>query len=617
MALKEKEIKFLSLRVIIVINVLILIAILAKYQLFDPFYSVKANATTLIQKNIEPERGLFYDRKGKILVINYPAHDLYVTYKNIKPDFDTAKFCNLLKISKETFKENLEKDWSSNTYSKSVPFVFLKNIEPETFLSFQENIFQFPAFTPYLRSVREYPKPNGAHFLGYMSEVKKSDIESSDGEYRLGDYIGVSGLEKQYENYIKGSKGVQFVLRDKLGQEVGAYLNGELDRNAEAGADLILGVDIDLQSYCEELLKDKAGSIVALDPSSGEILCLASSPNYNPNLLSVNRNRGRDYAYLLLDSTKPLFDRSASAVYPPGSIFKPILALIALQEQVLFKNTAHSCKGAYYYKTVSYGCHTHPYPYNVSVALEHSCNTFFIQTFRDLIEKNGFNKPKEGLDILTRYLGYFGLGKPLFSDVATENGGFIPTSEYYSRLYKTDNWRSTYIISVGIGQGELQLTTLQMANLAAVIANRGYYITPHLVKGFNHGDNIIPENIITKHIIPIDKQYYDPVIDGMEKAVKSGTATKAFYYPIPICGKTGTSQNPHGEDHSVFFAFAPRVNPKIALAVYIENAGWGGNVAAPIGSLVIEKYLHDTISSGRKYLEKNMIDLKIKPIKRK
>ncbi|NOT37798.1 MAG: penicillin-binding protein 2 [Saprospiraceae bacterium] len=617
MADKEKKNLFLSLRIVIVIIIVILISLLAKFQLFDPFYSVKANATTLIQKNIEPERGLFYDRKGKILVINYPTYDLYVTYKNIKPGFDTVKFCNLLNISKKVFIENLDKDWSSNMYSKSVPFVFLKNIEPETFLRFQENIFQFPAFTPYVRSVREYPRPHGAHFLGYMSEVKKSDIEQSKGEYRLGDYIGVNGLEKQYENYIRGYKGVQFVLRDKLGQEVGSYQNGILDRNAEAGADLILGVDMDLQAYCESLLQNKAGSIVAIEPSTGEILSLASSPNYNPNLLSINRNRGRDYAYLLLDSTKPLFDRSASAVYPPGSIFKPILALVALQEQVLFKNTAHSCNGAYYYKTVSYGCHHHPYPNNVSVALEHSCNSFFIQTFRDLIEKNGFNKPKEGLDILTRYLGHFGLGKPLYSDVATENGGFIPTSEYYSRLYKTNNWRSTYIISVGIGQGELQLTTLQMANLAAIIANKGFYITPHLVKGFNHLNSEIPENIRTKYIIPIDKHHYEPVIEGMENAVKSGTATKAFNYHIPICGKTGTSQNPHGDDHSVFFAFAPRENPKIALAVYIENAGWGGNVAAPIGSLVIEKYLHDTISASRKYLEKNMIDLKINPNKKR
>ncbi|MCC6816529.1 MAG: penicillin-binding protein 2 [Saprospiraceae bacterium] len=588
-----------------------------KLQLLDAYYSDKAKATTLIQKTIEPARGLFYDRNGKILVINYPAYDLYVTYKQLNSNFDTIKFCRLLNITKETFVQNLDKDWSSNMYSKSVPFIFQKNIEPETFLRFQENLFEFPAFSTYLRSVREYPYPYGAHFLGYMSEVKKSDIENSGGEYKLGDYIGVNGLEKQYEDYIKGYKGVQFVLRDKLGQQVGSYLNGALDKNAEAGSDLILGIDIELQKFCETILKNKSGSIVALDPSSGEILALVSSPNFDPNLLSVNRNRGRDYAHLLLDSSKPLFDRSSSAMYPPGSIFKPVLALIAQQEKVLYENTSHSCKGAYFYKTVSYGCHQHPAPYSISVALQHSCNSYFIQTFRDLIEKNGFNKPQEGLDILTRYLGYFGLGKPLYSDVATENGGFIPTSEYYSRLYKTNNWRSTYIISVGIGQGELQLTTLQMANLAAIISNRGYYYTPHLVRGFNHGEYQLPENLRTKYEIPINKKYYEPVIDGMEKAVSAGTARKAYFAPITICGKTGTSQNPHGEDHSVFFAFAPKYKPQIALAVYIENAGWGGDVAAPIGSLVIEKYLNDSISDSRKLLEQDMINYKIKTKKPK
>ncbi len=611
MPAQDKKNRYIIIKGVLILMACILISVLAKFQLFTRDYITKANTTTLIQKTLDPARGLFYDRKGRILVINYPAYDLYVTYKNIQKDMDTTKFCELLEISKETFVQNLQKDWSSKMYSKSVPFIFLKNIEPEILLKFQENLFQFPAFQPVLRSVREYPEPYGAHFLGYMSEVKRSDIDQSDGEYKIGDYIGVSGLEKQYEEYIKGQKGVQFVLRDKLGQEVGSYLNSTLDKKAESGSDLMISIDIELQKYAEKLMKGKLGSIVAIEPKSGEILALVSSPNFNPNLLSVNRNRGRDYAYLLLDSTKPLFDRSASAVYPPGSIFKPILALIAQQEGVLQFNTSHPCTGAYYYKTISYGCHNHPAPSNISIALQHSCNAYFIQTFRDLIEIHGFNKPKEGLDILTKYLGYFGLGKPLYSDVSTENGGFIPSSEYYSKLYKTNNWRSTYIISVGIGQGELQLTTLQMANLAAIIANRGYYITPHLLKQFSNEQIAIPENLRTKHIIPIESRYYEPVIEGMEKAVRAGTATKAYYPQVSICGKTGTSQNPHGEDHSVFFAFAPRENPKIALAVYIENAGWGGDVAAPIGSLMIEKFLQDTVS--RLDLEKNMIDLVIKP----
>ena len=267
-----------------------------------------------------------------------------------------------------------------------------------------------------------------------------------------------------------------------------------------------------------------------------------------------------------------------------------------MQEGVLTENTPHACTGAYYYRNVSYGCHHHPSPYNLSVALQHSCNSYFIETFRNLIEIKGFDKPKIGLDILSKYLGKFGLGKPLESDLSTENGGFIPTSDYYSRLYKTDNWRSTYIISVGIGQGELQLTTLQMANLAAILANHGYYYVPHLVKQFGNAEKAIPERFRTKITVPINKKYFESVINGMELAVNSGTATLAYNPEISICGKTGTSQNPHGEDHSVFFAFAPKINPKIALAVYVENAGWGGAIAAPIASLIIEKYLKGKIS---------------------
>ena len=359
---------------------------------------------------------------------------------------------------------------------------------------------------------------------------------------------------------------------------------------------MMLSIDVELQKYGEELMKHKVGSIVAIEPSSGEILAAVSSPNFDPNLFSFNPNRGRDYAYLLKDTLKPLFDRSASAIYPPGSIFKPILALIAMQEGVLNENTPHACTGAYYYKNVSYGCHRHPSPYNLSVALQHSCNSYFIETFRDLIEIKGFDKPKIGLDLLSKYLGKFGLGKPLESDLSTENGGFIPTSDYYSRLYKTDNWRSTYIISVGIGQGELQLTTLQMANLAAILANQGHYYAPHLIKQFSKTNQTIPERFRTKIEIPIHKKYYEPVINGMELAVSSGTATLAYNPEISICGKTGTSQNPHGEDHSVFFAFAPKINPKIAIAVYVENAGWGGAIAAPIASLIIEKYLKGKIA---------------------
>lgn len=591
--------------IILSIGFLICIGTLAKFQLFDPYYLNRANATTLNQKTIYPARGLFYDRNGKLLVINYPAYDIYATYRDIPPNFDTTEFCQLLGIDLDFFKVNLEKDWSSGKYSKSVPFVFLKNVESRTYLKFQENLYKFRGFSGALRAIREYPEPYGAHFLGYLGEVNRDDLEKTGGNYKSGDYLGISGLEKQYEHQLRGVKGVNFVIKDKLGRDVGAFEKGNLDRQAQSGKDLLLGIDIELQKYGELLMKNKLGSIVAIEPETGEILCLVSSPNYNPNLLNFSKQRGRNYANLLRDTLKPLFDRSAGAVYPPGSIFKPVLALAAMQEGVLHEYTGHTCSGAYYYKNVSYGCHPHPAPNKLVTAIQHSCNSYFIQSFRDLIEIKGFNKPKEGLDILVRYLGYFGLGKPLDSDVSTENSGFIPTSDFYSRMYKTDRWRSTYIISVGIGQGELQLTTLQMANLAAIIANRGYYFVPHLLKSYVDSPEPLPAEYTTKHTIPVDRKHFIPVIEGMELCVNSGTATKAYDKNLVICGKTGTSQNPHGDDHSVFFAFSPKVNPKIAIAVYVENAGWGGEVAAPIASLMIEKYLRDSII--RNDLEDKMI----------
>lgn len=592
---EKKYIRFQLIKGILLLFVTILIVTLAKIQLFNPHYSSKASSITLNQNLIYPSRGLLYDRNGKILVINYPTYDLYANYKSISPEMDTALFCNLLKIDKERFITGLNKDWKSGKYSKSVPFIFIKSIPPEIFLPFKENLFRFPGFTSELRSIRGYPEPHGANFLGYISEVTQDDIEASDGLYRPGDYIGCAGLEKYYEDDIRGINGVEFILKDNLGREVGSYENGKLNRKAISGKDIQLSIDLELQRYGDSLMQHKVGGIVAIEPSTGEILCQITSPTFDPNLMSVHNNRGLAYSYLLRDSLKPLFDRSANAKYPPGSIFKPILALIAMQEGVLNENTSHPCSGAYYYRNVSYGCHIHPSPYNLQIALQHSCNAYFIQVFRDLIEIKGFTKPQFGLDLLGKYLTAFGLGRPLYSDVATESSGSIPTSEYYTRLYKTDQWRSTYFVSVGIGQGELELTTLQMANLAAIIANKGFYYTPHLIKTFDNGNYLIPEKFRQPNKVPVDEKHFKPIINGMEMAVRSGTAFKAFFSEINICGKTGTSQNPHGEDHSVFFAFAPKENPKIAIAVYVENAGWGGEVAAPMASLMIEKYLNGTI----------------------
>lgn len=604
--LQEKKIvRYQIIKGILWVMTFVLVFALAKIQLFNPQYSAKASSITLNQNIIYPSRGLIYDRNGKILVINYPTYDLYATYNSIRKEMDTALFCKLLKIDKSRFESAFNKDWKSGKYSKSVPFIFLKSIPPEVFLPLKENLFRFPGFSSELRSIRGYPEPHGANFLGYISEVTQNDIVQGEGNYRPGDYIGCTGLEKYYEDQLRGENGIEFILKDHLGREVGLYENGQLNRAAVSGYDMQLSIDLELQRYGDSLMQHKVGGIVAIEPSTGEILCQVTAPTFDPNLMSVHNNRGYAYSFLLRDSLKPLFDRSANAKYPPGSIFKPILALIAMQEGVLNEYSSHTCTGAYYYKNVSYGCHHHPPPSRLNIALQHSCNAYFIQTFRDLIEIKGFTKPQYGLDLLGKYLSSFGLGRPLYSDVATESSGTIPTSEYYTRLYKTDQWRSTYFVSVGIGQGELELTTLQMANLAAIIANRGFYYTPHLVKAFDSGKQVIDERFRTKNTVPIDRKYFNPVIDGMEMAVHGGTAFKAYYPEISICGKTGTSQNPHGEDHSVFFAFAPKDNPQIAIAVYVENAGWGGDVAAPMASLMIEKYLRGKIE--RRPLHEAMI----------
>ncbi|MEL6864614.1 MAG: penicillin-binding transpeptidase domain-containing protein, partial [Bacteroidota bacterium] len=404
--------------------------------------------------------------------------------------------------------------------------------------------------------------------------------------------------------------GTKLVLKDNLGREVGPYKGGRLDSVAISGADLISSLDIDLQSYGEELMRNKTGSIVAIEPASGEILAMISSPTYDPNLLTINRDRGAAFNALLQDSLKPFFDRSVMAKYPPGSIFKSVVALVAMQEGVLDPNRGITCNSGYYYNGTVRKCHAHPYPYNVEVAMQHSCNAYFFQVLRDLVDKNGFYNPHPGLDTFVNYLYDFGLGQPMGVDIPNEQAGNVPTSSYYDFLYPRNkgSWYSPTIMSIGIGQGEIQMTTLQMANLAAIIANRGYFYVPHLLKGFKNGDFEIPEQFLERKEVPIDKPYFDPVINGMEKVVLGGTGVVAQIPGISVCGKTGTSQNPHGKDHSVFFAFAPKENPKIAIAVYVEHGIWGATYGAPIASLMIEQYLRGEIDPSRKYLETRMLN---------
>ena len=595
------------IRLIIIGAAAVLAIKVATLQVFDQTYRQQAEARTFDKQTLYPSRGLIYDRAGKLLVYNNPIYDITAVYNNVSPDTDTSKLCSLLGIDNQTYHANLDKPWGAR-YSRSVPFTFMRNVSPVTFASLQERLYEFSGFTPVLRNTRGYNYACGAHALGYISEVDQATVDASDDVYALGDYIGTTGIERRYESDLKGQKGVAYVLRDNLGRKVGSVQNGKLDSSAVSGIDIQLSLDIDLQQYGEVLMQGKKGSIVCIEPKTGEILSIVSAPGYDPADLTIHEGRSAAFSSLLKDTLNPFFDRSIMAEYAPGSIYKPVLALIAMQEGVLKPYRTIYCDGAYHYRHFSYGCHEHSTPTGVSTALQHSCNSYFFQVFRDLVEKEGFIRADRGLSRLNEYLRDFGLGSRLGIDLPQEKAGNVPSVSYYDNLYGKDVWRSTYILSLGIGQGETQLTTLQMANLAAIIANRGYYYTPHLIKRYVNDVRLIPENFRIRRTVPIDPQYFEPVVTGMARAVTSGTATSAYHPRIRICGKTGTAQNPHGEDHSVFFAFAPADDPQIAIAVYVENGGWGGTYAAPIASLMIEKYLEGQIAGNRLWIENRILE---------
>ncbi len=601
------------IRIFFVASALILIGYSAYFQLIDSSFRSSADAAIMDQHILYPARGTIYDRNEKLLVYNTPLYDLLVTYNQIDENMDTTRFCELLDITREEFHENLKKDWNSGRFSKNVPFVFLSKIPAETFTRFQENLYEFPGFFAQQRNIRGYPHHNAAHVLGYIREVNAKEVADSTGTYVAGDYIGASGLEREYEYFLRGNKGVRYVLKNSLGREVGPYRGGHDDVEPRSGWDLHTTLDLELQKYGEELLQNKIGSIVAIQPDSGLVLAMVSSPSFDPNLITINKNRGKAYSELKADPNKPFLNRGILAQYPPGSLFKPIVALIGMQEGVLDPNRTISCQGAYYFEGQRLtGCHSHATSLNVSMGIQNSCNAYFVTVFRDIVDQFSYTTPGRGLDTFNNYLSRFGMNQKLGIDFPNEKRGNYPTSEYFDKVYEKErSWKSLWIRSLGIGQGELLMTNLQMANMAAILANRGYYYTPHLVKKMvsEDGDVVVLDQYSQKHSVGIDRAYFEPVIEGMQRAVTSGTATQAFIQDIPICGKTGTAENNQGsgKDHSIFFAFAPRDNPKIAIAVYVENSGFGGSYAAPIASLMIEKFLKGEIRGPyRQYLEKRM-----------
>jgi penicillin-binding protein 2 len=579
-------------------------------QILNDKYAVEAEATAMSKSTLYPSRGLMYDRKGKLLINNNPVYDVMVTYNQIDPAMDTIKFCDILGITKESFKERLNKNFRTDRrFSKFKPFVFLNKVSSETYALFQESLYEFPGFDVQIRNVRVYPHRNAAHVLGYIQEVNNEDLEKGKKIYVAGDYIGASGLERQYESDLRGKKGGQFVLKDNRGRDVGKFMDGKKDTLAISGSDLVASIDIELQGYAEELMKNKIGAIVAIEPNTGEILVLSSTPSYDPNLLTINRGRGEAYSKLAQDSLKPIFNRATMAKYPPGSIFKPVVALIALQEKVTTPSRYIYCPGFYTYNNDVRKCRNHPIATTVGRAIQYSCNSYFFQTFREIVELEGFYKPEPGLETFTKYLYQFGLGYSLGIDFPQEKEGNVPTVNYYNKLYPKNKggWKSPTIMSLGIGQGEMQLTTVQMANLAAILANKGYFFTPHLAKGFKDGSQI-DAKYLERNSVEIDASHFPPVINGMIDVVESGTARGSKIPGIIMAGKTGTVQNSQGEDHSTFIAFAPVENPKIAIAVYVENAGGGGRFAAPIASLLIEQYLNKEIASSRVWRETQMLE---------
>lgn len=624
----------LTIQIVFLVASSILLVRALYLQVLSSEYDNRARATTISENVIYPARGVLYDRNDNLLVFNNPIYDLMVTFNQVDPDMDTIKFCNLLGIGLKEFETRLNRDWRSPQYSRSVPFVFLDKLSTKTYATFQESLYEFPGFFVKRRITRGYPHENAANLLGYTREVNSQEIKKSREKaiknentylYAPGDYLGDSGLEKQYETDLRGNKGKQLVLKDNLGREVGGFNKGISDKKPTSGKDLAISIDLDLQIYAEELMQNKRGAIVAIKPDKGEILTLVSAPTYDPNRLVISEDRGKEYVKLSQDPNLPFYDRAIMAQYPPGSLFKPIVALISLHKGIIQPDHTIRCRGAYYLggKRLT-GCHGHATCTSVSKAIQHSCNTYFVTVFKEFIDNvGGSQDPGKGLDAFNDYLVKFGLGSKLGIDLPRENSGNIPYATYYDELYKEEinGWKSIWVRSLGIGQGELEMTNLQLANAAAAIANRGWYITPHLALGYRNpvSKEIDPLDWSNhRHSLDINPKHFEPVIDGMEAVVTAGTARSAQIPGIAFCGKTGTAENNqrNKKDHSIFFGFAPKENPEIAVAVYIENAGFGGTFAAPIASLIAERYINSlneetkgkALSPARKWLEQKMIN---------
>ena len=593
--------KFVVQGIFIVLTA-VLITRLFYIQVISDEYILSAENNVIRRLPIYPARGVILDRYEKILVQNEPVYDLMVIPREVKA-FDTLEFCKLIGIDKAGFDKRFKK---ARTYSPYKASIFEKQLSVQIYGSFQEKLSNFPGFFVQNRTVRRYPDSIAAHFLGYIGEVNQKVIEKSKGFYSQGDYHGITGIEKSYEELLRGQRGVQNLMVDALNRPKGNYANGKYDTVAVSGEHMISSLDKELQKFGEQLMHNKIGSIVAIEPSTGEILSFVSSPAYDPNSM-VGRKRGNNYMTLLNDKYKPMFVRPIQAEYPPGSIFKVVNALVAQQFRLINENTYFFCPGGYRYGRKGFmGCtHVHG-SINLENSITESCNTYYGYAYSRMIDYAGM-RPVNGFKRWRKAVSAFGIGTALGIDLPGERNGLLPTDELYTKRFKNNQWGSAYTISLSIGQGELGITPLQMANVMAIVANRGFFYKPHLIKAIG-SKKVIKKEYLQKNNAGIDSKYFNVVIDGMSAVVNqpSGTAWYSKIEDIEMCGKTGTVQNPHGKDHSVFVAFAPRDNPKIAIAVIVENAGFGATWSAPIASLMVEKYIKKSISRPQIYVDRIM-----------
>ncbi len=585
---------------------ILFISRLFQLQVINTSYQRLSDNNAILEISDYPERGFIYDRNGKLLVANQPAYDVMIIPENVIP-FDTLSFCELTGISKEKLIKSLKK---ARRFSKRLPSVIVNQISKETYATLQEQMWKYEGFFIQKKSLRDYRINYGANVLGYVSEVNNSDLKN-DSYYQQGELIGRQGIEKSYENELRGEKGKRFLQKDRFNRIIGEYKNKTFDEKPKVAKNIYLTLDATLQEYGEYLMQNKRGGIVAIEPSTGEILALVSAPSYNPNLL-VGRNRSKNYRKLAQDTlAKPLFDRGLQALYPPGSPFKTLNALIALQEGVITPETQFKCnKGHFYARGAFMECHCRRGSHNdLLKGIYQSCNTYFANTYKKIINK--YDTPDKGVNQWNSHLKSFGLGNYLGYDLSVGKRGFIPNAAYYNSWYKEGGWKAPTIISNAIGQGEVLTTPIQLANFTAAIANRGYYYTPHFLRSVS-GDSI-QQKFLRKNT-SIDPEHFEVVIDGMHKVIERGTAKIARIKGIEVCGKTGTAENftkidgvkTQLTDHSIFIAFAPKDDPKIAIAVFIENGYWGGRWAAPIASLMLEQYINKEVK--RSWLEKRMVE---------